>query len=121
MRLFIYSCVNNCFWRRKKTLFHHLNYLHYPGFMSRPVLCTLQLTSQVSETRCSLEKRPSLFDVFFGLCLSKICMSSDRNSAAIKIVNQVSLEVKPGEAGDLPGKVLQREELKLCALVPGSL
>lgn len=71
--------------------------------------------------RCSLEKRPSLFDVLFGLCLSKICMSSDHSSTAIKIVNQVSLEVKPGKAGDLPGKALQREELKLCALVPGSL
>lgn len=48
-------------------------------------------------------------------------MSGDRSSVAIKIVNQVSLEVKRGEAGDLPGKALQREELKLCALVPGSL
>lgn len=48
-------------------------------------------------------------------------MSGDRSSAAVRVVNQVRGEVKPGVVSDLSSEVLGRKEPKLSALVPSSL
>ena len=71
--------------------------------------CIPKLTSQVLETRCSLEKRPSLLDVSLVFACQK----------GVHVwVNQVREEMKPGEVSDLLSKVLGRREPKHQDLPP---
>lgn len=93
-----------------------------PGLHKQAGPCIHKLTSQASETRCSLEKGLSLLNVSLVFVYKKKeFMTGDCSSAATQVVNQVREDMKPGEVSDLPGEVLLQKEAKLCALVPSSL